>query len=254
MKLTILSLFPDIPGAYFESSIMAKAIDRGLIEYRLINWRDYALDKHKTCDDSPYGGGPGMVLMPGPLDAALRDCSAEGKRIIYPTPSGLPFTQDIAADLAQEDELFLICGRYEGLDQRIIDKWVSDELSIGDYVLSSGEVAAMVIVDAVYRLIEGVINQDSLKEESFVSGLLEYPHYTRPEDFEGRRVPEVLLSGHHKNIEQWHLKKRLEKTITNRPDLLNKAQLDKQGLKILEEIQGGSYECTANSRKKTDEG
>ena len=220
MKFHVLTLFPEIPRAFFESSIMAKAVDRGLIAYDLVNIRDFAFDKHKTCDDSPYGGGAGMLMLPEPLDRALVSVQAYKKRVIYVTPSGKPFTQKKALELSQEDELVFICGRYEGIDQRIIDSWVDDEISIGDYVLSSGEIAAAVIIDAVYRLVEGVISSESLEEESFSDGLLEYPQYTRPEIYKGAAVPEVLLSGHHENIAKWRKLQAEKITAERRPDLL----------------------------------
>ena len=158
MKFHVLTLFPEIPRAFFESSIMAKAVQKGIIAYDLVNIRDFALDKHKTCDDSPYGGGAGMVMMTTPLASALNSVKPKRKRVIYVTPSGKKFTQNMAYELSRESDLVLICGRYEGIDQRIIDSYVDDEISIGDYVLSSGEVAATVIIDAVYRLIDGVIS------------------------------------------------------------------------------------------------
>lgn len=220
MKFTVCTLFPGILSNYFESSIMARAIQKGIIQYELVNIRDYAEDKHRSCDDAPYGGGAGMVFKPVPLGKALDAVSAESKRVIFPTPSGRLFSEQYARDLSREEELVFICGRYEGIDQRIIDLYVDDEISVGDYVLSSGEVAALVIIDGVYRLLEGVINGESLKEESFEGGLLEYPHYTRPAEYKGLRVPDVLISGHHKKIEQWRMEKRLEKTKEFRPDLL----------------------------------
>ena len=222
MNFHVLTLFPEIPRAFFETSIMKKAVDKGIIAYDLVNIRDFAFDKHKTCDDSPYGGGAGMLMLPEPLNLGLKSVCAKikeeqgskaKKRVIYVTPSGKPFTQKLAQDLSQEDNLIFICGRYEGIDQRIIDTWVDDEISIGDYVMSSGELAATVIIDAVYRLVDGVISSDSLSEESHTDGLLEYPQYTHPEVFCGKKVPEVLLSGHHENIRKWRLRKRLEKTL-----------------------------------------
>lgn len=219
MKFTVLSLFPEITDAFFYSSIMQKALDRGLIEYEAVNIRDYAFNKHSSCDDEPYGGGAGMVLKPEPVSLALDAVKASGKRVIYPSPSGIPLTQALAQQLAAEPELVLISGRYEGLDQRVIDEYVTDEISIGDYVISSGELASLVIIDSVYRLVEGVISSESLKEESFSNGLLEYPHYTRPAEFKGVKVPDILLSGHHANIDAWRDDKRVEKTLENRPDL-----------------------------------
>jgi len=220
MKFTVLSLFPEILDGFFQSSLMKKAVERGLIDVQFVNIRDFAADKHKTCDDIPYGGGAGMVLKPEPLASALDSVGAGQKRTLYPTPSGRLFNQAAATELAREEELIFICGRYEGIDQRIIDEYVDDEISIGDYVLSSGEIASLVIIDAVYRLREGVIKARSLEEESFSDGLLEYPQYTRPEVFRDRRVPEVLLSGHHKNIEAWRREQSVEKTKRLRPDLL----------------------------------
>lgn len=256
MKFHVLTLFPEIPRSFFESSIMAKAVDKGIIAYDLVNIRDFALDKHKTCDDSPYGGGAGMVMMTKPLVSGLESVGvkpkklgaktkkgskiASKKRVIYVTPSGKPLTQKLAYELSQEDELVLICGRYEGIDQRVIDSYVDDEISIGDYVLSSGEVAATVIIDAVYRLIDGVITKESLEEESFTDGLLEYPQYTRPEVFNGLKVPDVLLSGHHENIRKWRLKKRLAKTLAVRPELIAECRkngtLTEEAEKMIEEI------------------
>ena len=241
MKFYVLTLFPEIPRAFFENSIMAKAVEKGIIAYELVNIRDFAFDKHKTCDDSPYGGGAGMLMKTEPLCKALESVQVKSKlldekskkkknkkkskRVIYVTPSGKPLTQKLAYELSQEEELVFICRRYEGIDQRVIDSYVDDEISIGDYVLSSGELAATVIIDSVYRLVDGVISSESLEEESFSDGLLEYPQYTRPEVFKGMKVPDVLLSGHHENIRKWRLKKRLAKTLQNRPEMISSARL-----------------------------
>ncbi|MDR1904327.1 MAG: tRNA (guanosine(37)-N1)-methyltransferase TrmD [Treponema sp.] len=251
MKYTALSLFPEILDVYFKSSIMAKAVERGIIDYRSINIRDFALDKHHTCDDAPYGGGAGMLMLAEPLGRALEAAgarrrsldagsglcgragtagadsnipvTAEGRnRVIYLSPSGRPFSQAMACEFAAEAGLILLCGRYEGIDQRIIDLYVDDEVSVGDYVLSSGEVAALVLIDATYRLVGRVIKAESLKEESFSGGLLEYPQYTRPEVYDTIQVPEVLLSGHHENIRRWRLEKQVEKTLALRPDLMRR--------------------------------
>ena len=240
MKFTVLTLFPEIPRAYFESSIMAKAVEKGIIAYDLVNIRDFALDKHKKCDDAPYGGGAGQLMMTEPLGLALDSVKAKRKRVIYVTPGGEPFTQKKAYELSREEELVFICGRYEGIDQRIIDYYVDDEFSIGDYVMSSGEVAATVMVDTIYRLVDGVISSESLVEESYSDGLLEYPQYTRPDVYKGMAVPEVLLSGNHENIRKWRLKKRIEKTLRNRPDMIWSAkqngQLSLEAKKMIEEI------------------
>lgn len=219
MKIKILSLFPEIIDSFFTSSIMAKAVEKGIIEYSLVNIRDFTVDKHKTCDDAPYGGGAGMVLKPAPLAAALDSVDGFLKRVIYPSPSGIKFNQFHAKRLTGYEELVFICGRYEGIDQRIIDLYVDEEISIGDYVISSGEISTLVIIDSVYRLIEGVISSNSLVEESFTDGLLEYPQYTRPSDFRGLNVPDVLLSGNHAKINEWRKQKRIQKTIENRPDI-----------------------------------
>jgi tRNA (guanine37-N1)-methyltransferase len=240
MKFTVLTLFPEIPRAFFESSIMAKAVERGIIAYDLVNIRDFAFDKHKTCDDKPYGGGAGQLLLPEPLGRALDSVKAYKKHVMYVTPSGKPFTQKKAQELSQKDEIVLVCGRYEGIDQRIIDEYVDDEISIGDYVMSSGEVAATVIIDAVYRLVDDVITQESLDEESYSDGLLEYPQYTRPAVYRGMAVPDVLTNGNHEHIRKWRLKKRLQKTLANRPDLIAQARmqgtLTTEAEKMIEEL------------------
>jgi tRNA (guanine37-N1)-methyltransferase len=253
MKYTVLTLFPEIIDAYFASSIMAKALGRGIIGYRAINIRDYAFDRHKTCDDAPYGGGPGMLMLAEPLGRALEAAGAvnrldnpeaagteaPAKRVIYLSPSGKPFDQAVARELAREEELVLLCGRYEGIDQRIVDCYVDDEISVGDYVLSSGEVAALSLIDATYRLVEQVITPASLAEESFDRFLLEYPQYTRPEIYGILKVPEVLLSGHHENIRRWRLEKSVEKTLALRPDLIRVGEersfFDAETRKIIEQ-------------------
>ena len=236
MTFTILTLFPGLFQGYVGSSILARAISRGLITVKLVDIRDYAVDRHHVCDDAAYGGGPGMVMKPEPISAAMEAVGAPGKRVVYLTPAGRPLTQEVAVGLARDQELVLLCGRYEGVDQRVIDAFVTDEISIGDYVLSGGEVAAMVVVDAIARLIPGVITGDSLEEESFASGLLEYPHYTRPEVFRGVRVPEVLLSGHHEKIRRWRLEKSIEKTMKNRPELLESGSLPDEVMELLRQM------------------
>lgn len=260
MKFTVLTLFPEIPRAFFESSIMAKAVERGIIAYDLVNIRDFALDRHHTCDDATYGGGAGQLLLPEPLGKALDSVEAykKTKHVIYVTPSGKPFTQKKALELSQKEEIVFVCGRYEGIDQRIIDTYVDEEISIGDYVMSSGELAATVMVDAIYRLVDGVITEESLDEESFSDGLLEYPQYTRPSVYKGMAVPEVLTSGNHEEIRKWRLKKRLMKTLANRPDLIAaaraKGQLSDEAEKMIEEICETAFLKTQKKkkRKKTD--
>ena len=248
MKYTVLTLFPEICDAYFNSSIMAKAVSRGIVEYRAVNIRDFAIDKHHSCDDAPYGGGPGMLMLAEPLSRALESVGVKKKekvrdprspRTIYLSPSGRPFDQTLARELAGEKELVLICGRYEGIDQRVIDIYVDEEISVGDYVLSSGEVAALALIDATYRLIEQVIAKASLEEESFNGLLLEYPQYTRPEIYDTLKVPEILLSGHHENIRRWRLEKRVEKTLALRPELItageNRGLFNEETRTIIEE-------------------
>ena len=251
MKFTVLTLFLEILKAYFENSIMAKAVEKEIIAYDLVNIRDFALDKHRKCDDAPYGGGPGQLMMTKPLSRALDSVNAKRKRVIYLTPGGKPFTQKKACEFSREDELVFICGRYEGIDQRIIDYYVDDEISIGDYVMSSGEVAAEVMIDTIYRLVDGVISSESLVEESHSDGLLEYPQYTRPEVYKGMKVPEILLSGNHELIRKWRLKKRLEKTLYVRPDMIWNARkagiLSLEAEKMIEEI---TERTTVKNRKK----
>ena len=225
MHITIFTLFPEMVVPFFTSSIMKRAVEKGIITYDVIDFRDFAEGVHRKADDIPYGGGAGMVIMPEPLSRALDSVGAQGKRVVFPTPSGRLLTERYAEELAREEELVFICGHYEGIDQRVIDRYVTDEISIGDYVLSSGETASIVVIDALYRLIEGVISSESLDEESFTSPLLEYPQYTRPERYCNKSVPEVLLSGHHRHIAQWRLDRRLEKTMHSRPDLLSDASL-----------------------------
>jgi len=237
MKITILTLFPQIMEGFFKSSIMSRAVKNEIIEYKFVNFRDFAFDRHKTCDDSPYGGGAGMIIKPEPLGLALDSVDAKKKRVIYPSPSGKKFTQSYANELSKERELVFICGHYEGIDQRIIDTYVDDEICIGDYVISSGEVATLVVIDSIYRLIDGVITDESLVEESFTGPYkcLEYPQYTRPEIYEGMNVPDVLMSGHHLNIAKWRKMKRLEKTLVNRPELLEEID-DKELQKMIKQI------------------
>ncbi len=236
MKCTVLSLFPEIIDGYSGSSIMAKAVEQGLIELATVQIRDFAYDRHRSCDDAPYGGGAGMVLKAEPLGRALDSVQAKEKRVVYASPSGKQFTQSYAWELSREEEIVFICGRYEGIDQRIIDLYVTDEVCIGDYVVSSGEVATLVIIDAVYRLVEGVITRESLEEESFSNGLLEYPHYTRPQTYQGLEVPEILRSGHHADIAKWRMAKQVEKTRKNRPELLEQVDTREKIRNILGEL------------------
>ncbi len=244
MNFTILTLFPEIVRAYFEASIMKRAVAAGVIDYSLVNIRDYATDRHRKCDDEVFGGGAGMLMKPEPLDRALEAAGSPGVRTVYVTPSGRLFNQALAEELSREERLVILCGRYEGVDQRIIDTRVTDEISIGDYVLSSGEIAAMVLVDAIYRLRPGVISGESLVEESFSKGLLEYPQYTRPAVYGTMRVPDVIVSGNHAQIARWRLKASIAKTLAYRPELLSKAGLPAEADRLLREVidEGGWHE------------
>ena len=224
MKFDVLTLFPEM----FEplnSSIIGRAKEKNLIEINLINIRDFSKDKHKKVDDTPYGGGAGMVMMPDVVYDAYSSIKDENAKVIYMSPQGKKLTQKKVEELAKNKHLIILCGHYEGIDQRVIDKIVDEEISIGDYVLTGGELPAMVLIDSVSRYSDGVITKESTNEESFTNGLLEYPQYTRPEVFEGEKVPEVLLSGHHANIEKWRKEKSLEITAKKRPDLLNKNEV-----------------------------
>lgn len=225
MIIDILTLFPQMFTSIMNESIIGRAQEKGIIEINPINIRDFSKDKHKRVDDYPYGGGSGMVLMNQPLFDAMKSLT-QGKnnsRIIYMTPKGKTFNQEMAKSLSDEENLIFICGHYEGIDQRFIDKWVTDEISIGDYVLTGGELPAMVLIDSIARLVPGVLNKnESYIDESFYSGLLEYPHYTRPAVYEGHTVPEILLSGNHKLIDEWRTKESIRITIERRPDLIAK--------------------------------
>ncbi len=224
MRIDILTLFPEMFESPLNYSILKRAQQAGIVNFVLTNIRDFAPDKYKKVDDKPYGGGPGMVMMPGPVFDCVehvRTLVPEKGKIILLTPQGRKFDQAKALELSKENRLILISGRYEGFDERIRIGLAAEQISIGDYVLSGGELAAMVIIDAVVRLLAGAIgDEQSIKDESFITGLLEYPQYTRPEDFRGMKVPEILLSGDHGKIAQWRHQQSLERTRKNRPDLL----------------------------------
>lgn len=240
MNFHILTLFPEMVMGGLNTSITGRAIDKGLISVEAVNIRDYSKDKHHHVDDAPYGGGAGMVMQPEPIYDAYEDLAARtGKRprVIYLTPQGQVFNQKIAEELAKEEDLVFLCGHYEGIDERALELVVTDYLSIGDYVLTGGELPAMVMIDCISRLVPGVLNNDvSAEFESFHDNLLEYPQYTRPVVFMDKAVPDVLLTGHHKNIETWRRQKSIERTLERRPDLLKDAVLDKKEKKYLEEL------------------
>ena len=220
MKIDILTLFPEMFSP-LKTSIIGRAENAGKIEINIVNIRDYTLDKHKKCDDTPFGGGAGMVMMAQPIASAIEavDKDHTAKRI-YMSPKGKTFNQKLVTEYAKLPHLVLLCGHYEGVDQRVIDLFIDEELSIGDYVLTGGEIPAMAVADAVCRYVDGVINGDSLKQESFSDGTLEYPQYTKPQEFMGIKVPEVLTSGNHGEVDKWRKKMSLEITKKRRPDLL----------------------------------
>ena len=229
MRIDILTLFPEMFESPLNYSIPKRAQQAGIVNFVMTNIRNFAADKYKKVDDKPYGGGPGMVMMPGPVFDCVEHVTAlapEKPRIILLTPQGRPFTQTKAIELSKESRLMLIAGRYEGFDERIRTGLAAEQISIGDYVLSGGELAAMVVIDAVVRLLTGALgDEQSSKEESFAHGLLEYPQYTRPEDFRGMKVPEILLSGDHGKIAEWRRQQAIERTMKNRPDLLKNDNL-----------------------------
>lgn len=235
MRFDIMTLFPDMFDGPFSLSILARAREQTLIDIHLHNPREWTTDRHHVVDDYPYGGGAGMVMKPEPLFAAV-EAVHEGGPIILLSPQGRLFTQSVARELSQEPRIMLICGRYEGIDERIRLRLATDELSIGDYVLTGGELGAMVIVDAVSRLLPGVLTEGSTEEESHTAGLLEYPHYTRPPEFRGWRVPDVLLSGNHAAIARWRRKQSLQRTRDRRPDLLERYELSDGDQRLLREL------------------
>lgn len=222
-----MTLFPEIFNSYMSESIMKRAVEKGIIEVNIYNIRDFSTNKHKKVDDYPFGGGAGMVMTPQPIYDTYKHIvekfNIEKPRVIYLTPKGKVHNQEIANDMATNEDIILLCGHYEGIDQRVIDLIVTDEISIGDYVLTGGELPALILIDSISRLIPGVLSQnESFEEESFKDNLLEYPHYTRPREFMGLEVPSVLLSGNHKKIEEWRLDESIKVTKERRPDLYKK--------------------------------
>jgi tRNA (guanine37-N1)-methyltransferase len=236
MRVDILTLFPDLFSSFLKETILGRAVKKGRVDIRLVDIRSFARGPHRVADDRPYGGGDGMVMKAGPICRALEsvDRLENRSRVILLTPQGVPFTQSLAWELSGMEQLILICGRYEGVDERIRAEGVNMELSIGDYVLSGGELAAMVVVDAVSRLVPGVVGGErSTREDTFEDGLLEYPHYTRPRVFKNQEVPSVLLSGDHEKIRRWRRTESLKRTLERRPDLLEKARLTEEDREIL---------------------
>ena len=221
MKFDVLTLFPEMFEP-LKQSILGRASKNHILEFNFINMRDFSKDKHQKVDDTPYGGGAGMVIMPDIVyDAYSSITDRENAKVIYLSPQGKTLNQKKVQELSKMEHIILLCGHYEGIDQRVLDEIVDEEISIGDYVLTGGELPAMVLIDSVSRYVEGVLKEDSIKEETFSNNLLEYPQYTRPEIFKGKKVPEVLLSGHHENIKKWREEKSLEITKLKRPDILS---------------------------------
>lgn len=236
----VLTLFPEMIMQGINTSITGRAMEKGYININAVNIRDFSNDKHNHVDDYPYGGGAGMIMQPEPIYKAYKSITdgVEGQpRVIYLTPQGKVFNQSMAEEFAGEKELIFLCGHYEGVDERVLEMIVTDYVSIGDFVLTGGELPAMVMIDAISRKVEGVLGNDISSEiETFYDNLLEYPQYTRPEEFMGMRVPDILLSGHHGNIEKWRREKSLERTLKNRPDLLENANLDKSDIEYLSKL------------------
>ncbi len=235
MKIKILTLFPNMFEGFLGESIIKRAIDKGVVAIEAIDMRDYSFDKHHHVDDTPCGGGAGMVLACDVVDRAIKANSSQESYKILMTPQGRSYNQAIALDLAKKEEIVLICGHYEGFDERIRE-FVDDEISIGDYVLTGGELPSMIITDSITRLLDNAIREESYEGDSFMDGLLEYPQYTRPIEYNGMRVPEVLLSGNHALIKRFRRKESLRRTMKRRPDLIEKANLSKEDLKLMKEI------------------
>lgn len=235
MKIDVIALFPEIIAPALETGILKRAHDANILAVKLHNLRDWATDKHKSVDDSPYGGGAGMILKPEPIFAAVKALNREETaNVLYLTPQGIPLTQGFAESLSLEPHLILLCGRYKGVDERVRQKLVTTEVSIGDYVLSGGEIAALVLIDAIGRVLPGALGDyESAHIDSFSQELLDHPHYTRPAKFAEMSVPEVLLSGHHANIEKWRYAEALKRTAKHRPDLLQKLELNEEDIAIL---------------------
>lgn len=248
MRIDVLTLFPDFFAGPLEASIVGLARERSLVDFRLVNIRDFALDKHKVCDDAPYGGGPGMVMKPEPIAAAIESVKADGPqaRVILLSPRGRVYRQSIARELAARPHLALVCGHYKDMDERV-RPLVDDDISMGDYILSGGEPAALAMIDSVVRLLPGAISDpESAERDSFESGLLDHPHYTRPEEYRGMRVPEVLRSGNHARIAQWRRREALRLTLRHRPDLLESSALDDWDRRTIQELEGEEREGQAN--------
>lgn len=241
MKFDVLTLFPEMFEP-IKQSVIGRATRENLLEINLINIRDFSKDKHKKVDDTVYGGGAGMLIRPDVVYDSFKSVKDENAKVIYLSPQGKKLCQSKVEELAKEEHLILLCGHYEGIDQRVIDKIVDEEISIGDYVLTGGEIPAMVLIDSISRYVDGVLSNESTDEESFSNGLLEYPQYTRPEIFNEVKVPEVLISGHHENIRKWRREKSLENTLKKRPELLENVVLTKNEKDYIENLKKEVHE------------
>ncbi|WP_130806915.1 tRNA (guanosine(37)-N1)-methyltransferase TrmD [Senegalia massiliensis] len=234
MKIDVLTLFPNMFTSVLDESIIGRAKENNIVDINYIDIRSFSKNKHKKVDDYPYGGGPGMVMKPEPIYRAIQSVKEDKSRVIYLSPKGKVFNQGLANDFSKEEHLIFLCGHYEGIDNRIIDNYVTDIISIGDYVLTGGEIPAMAVIDSVVRLIPGVLNsEESFKDESHYNGLLEAPQYTRPREFKGKKVPDILLSGNHKKVDEWRRNESLKLTYKNRPDLLEKINLSEKEKNII---------------------
>jgi len=239
MRIDFVTIFPRMFDPLLAEGVIARGIKQGLVDVRVWDLREFATDKHRSTDDEAYGGGPGMVMLAEPLLRAVD--AIGGGHVVMTSPKGRPFDQAVAHELREKEWIVFLCGRYEGFDERVRDVLHPDEISIGDFVVSGGELPAMLMADAVGRLVEGVVgNADSVVADSFYSGILDYPHYTRPEEIRGKRVPDVLLSGHHENIRKWRKEQALRETLKKRPDLLKTAELDEEAREILRRIENES--------------
>lgn len=237
MRIDVLTLFPEFFDAFKEWSIIGRALKNGIFSFNAVNIRDFSEDKHRRVDDYPFGGGPGMIMKPEPIYNAISSVKSNKSIVIYLSPQGKIFNQNLAKKLSKEEHLILLCGHYEGIDNRIIENHIDMEISIGDYVLTGGEIPAMVLMDSIVRLLPGALtSEESYVDESHYNGLLEHPQYTRPRDFNGLTVPDILLSGNHEKIDKWRKYESLKNTLTKRPDLLENANLSDEELKMLTEI------------------
>ena len=241
MKFDVLTLFPEMFEP-LKQSIIKRASEKKLIDINLVNIRDFSEDKHNKVDDTPYGGGAGMLMKADVVDRAYNSVKSENAKVIYLTPQGKTLNQKVVKDLSKQEHLILLCGHYEGIDQRVLDKIVDEEISIGDYVLTGGELPAMVLIDSVSRYVEGVLSDGSTDEESFSNGLLEYPQYTRPEVFNDVKVPDVLISGHHENIRKWRRERSLENTFKKRPEMLENIELTEKEKVYIEKLKKEVHE------------